>query len=169
MAFIKTQITQEMVEKYDMKQDYLEIFNNYEDDFLTYGQEERFGKRKVCYDHLENLDKSAIITIDEQQDCYLRYGNCSSLIFGIIPHKYLCFYYKGQRIYLVVDFIEGARDFVNKTYTVECSVIQMNSLSTVNADELFLRLLEEALYIHYDEYYNSCGWKCTVSISFNFI
>ena len=169
MAFIETTITPEMIEKYDMAQDYLEIANHKRQDFLTYGQEEHFGKKKMGYQRLEYLDTVDSIVIDEQQDCYLRCGNCASIIFGISPHHYLFFYYKGQRIYLVVDFVYGEKDLINKTNTVECKVIQVNSLSTISMDEQFLHLLEQALYIRYDKLHNNHGWKYTVFINFDSI
>ena len=149
MAFIETTITPEMIEKYDMAQDYLEIANHKRQDFLTYGQEERFGKKKMGYQRLEYLDTVDSIVIDEQQDCYLRYGSCASVIFGIFPHDYTFFYYKGQRIYLVVDFVSGEKDLINKSYAIECKVIQVNSLSTISVNEQLLGLLKDALYTHY--------------------
>lgn len=113
MAFIETTITPEMIEKYDMAQDYLKIANHKRQDFLTYGQEEPFGKSIMAYRRLENLGQIDPIVIDEQQNCYLRYGNCGSVIFGVRPHNYMFFYYKGQRIYLVVDFVSGKKDLIN--------------------------------------------------------
>ena len=131
MAFIETTITPEMIEKYDMAQDYLKIANHKRQDFLTYGQEEPFGKRIMAYRRLENLGQIDPIVIDEQQNCYLRYGNCASVIFGARPHNSMFFYYKVQRIYLVVDFIYGEKNLINKSYAIECKVIQVNSLSTI--------------------------------------
>ena len=131
MAFIETTITPEMIEKYDMAQDYLKIANHKRQDFLTYGQEEPFGKSIMAYRRLENLGQIDPIVIDEQQNCYLRYGNCASVIFGARPHNYMFFYYKVQRIYLVVDFIYGEKNLINKSYAIECKLIQVNSLSTI--------------------------------------
>ena len=158
-----------MIEKYDMAQDYLEIANHKRQDFLTYGQEERFGKKKMGYQRLEYLDTVDSIVIDEQQDCYLRYGSCASVIFGIFPHDYMFFYYKGQRIYLVVDFVSGEKDLINKSYAIECKVIQVNSLSTISVNEQLLRLLKDALYTYYYNFHNFNDWKCTVSVCFDFI
>ena len=158
-----------MIEKYDMAQDYLEIANHKRQDFLTYGQEERFGKKKMGYQRLEYLDTVDSIVIDEQQDCYLRYGSCASVIFGIFPHDYMFFYYKGQRIYLVVDFVSGEKDLINKSYAIECKVIQVNSLSTISVNEQLLGLLKDALYTYYYNFHNFNDWKCTVSVCFDFI
>ena len=169
MAFIETTITPEMIEKYDMAQDYLEIANHKRQDFLTYGQEEPFGKSAMAYRRLENLGKIDPIVIDEQQDCYLRYGSCASVIFGIFPHDYMFFYYKGQRIYLVVDFVSGEKDLINKSYAIECKVIQVNSLSTISVNEQLLGLLKDALYTYYYNFHNFNDWKCTVSVCFDFI
>ena len=58
MAFIETTITPEMIEKYDMAQDYLEIANHKRQDFLTYGQEEPFGKSAMAYRRLGANDNS---------------------------------------------------------------------------------------------------------------
>ena len=157
-----------MIEKYDMAQDYLEIANHKRQDFLTYGQEERFGKKKMGYQRLEYLDTVDSIVIDEQQDCYLRYGSCASVIFGIFPHDYMFFYYKGQRIYLVVDFVSGEKDLINKSYAIECKVIQVNSLSTISVNEQLLGLLKDALYTYYYNFHNFNDWKCTVSVCFDF-
>ena len=106
MAFIETTITPEMIEKYDMAQDYLEIANHKRQDFLTYGQEERFGKKKMGYQRLEYLDTLDSIVIDEQQDCYLRYGSCASVIFGIFPHDYTFFFIRDKEfIWLWILFM----------------------------------------------------------------
>lgn len=169
MAFIETTITPEMIEKYDMAQDYLKIANHKRQDFLTYGQEEPFGKSIMAYRRLENLGQIDPIVIDEQQNCYLRYGNCASVIFGVRPHNYMFFYYKGQRIYLVVDFIYGEKNLINKSYAIECKVIQVNSLSTISVNEQLLGLLKDALYTYYYNFHNFNDWKCTVSVCFDFI
>lgn len=133
MSFINTKVTPEMVNKYDMQQDYATLKKHRTKEFFTYGQEEFWGANSAVYSNLEVGEFSKFI-IDEQQDCYLRYGGHGGQIAGIFPHTYFLIYYKGQRIYFVIDTEIQGRDADNKISTSKVTILQLNSMQSIEID-----------------------------------
>ncbi len=64
-------------------------------------------KKNVLFTQVYKFSK---YTIDEQQDCYLRYGGDGGQISGIFSHSYFLIYYKGQRIYFIIEAEMQGRD-----------------------------------------------------------
>ncbi len=148
MNFITTNITVEMVKKYDMKQDYA-LLENSDENFIIIGERDELARYQPFNSNLENL-KSANITINKEGNCYLRYGGRSHPDMGFRGHSYYLLYWQGQRIYFV-ETIEDYKecDKENKILYTKHNIIQMSSLEPIQlTDELF-KSLEQAITTTY--------------------
>ena len=167
MAFIETKITPEMIAKYDMQKDYLIVKNHCHKDYYAYGEKDHYwGAKPQVYTNLENPETRDII-INEQKDCYLRYG-CLGFteIIGTTAHTYYLLYWRGQRIYFVIRTEFQKIDEENKIYHCTLHLYQALSLQPIVFNTELLQVIKDAVNM-YEQNHNFSGWQYINTFNFN--